>query len=56
VACPARAIVFGDLNDPRTRVSQMSKMDRGYRMLTELGVKPSVTYLADISNPVGRRD
>jgi hypothetical protein len=30
----------------------MSKMDRGYRMLTELGVKPSVTYLADISNPV----
>ena len=55
-ACPARAIVFGDLNDPRTRVSQMSKMDRGYRMLTELGVKPSVTYLADISNPVGRRD
>jgi molybdopterin-containing oxidoreductase family iron-sulfur binding subunit len=51
-ACPARAIVFGDLNDPQSRVSKMSKMDRGYRMLTELGVKPSVTYLADISNPV----
>ncbi len=51
-ACPARAIVFGDLNDPQSRVSRLSKMDRGYRLLTELGIKPSVTYLADISNPV----
>jgi molybdopterin-containing oxidoreductase family iron-sulfur binding subunit len=52
VACPAEALTFGDLNDPESRVSKMSKMDRGYRILTELGVKPSVTYLADISNPV----
>jgi Fe-S-cluster-containing dehydrogenase component/anaerobic selenocysteine-containing dehydrogenase len=52
VACPAEAIVFGDLNDPQSRVSKMAKVDRGYRMLTELGVKPSVTYLASISNPV----
>jgi len=51
-ACPARAIVFGDLNDPQSKVSKMSKMDRSYRMLTELGVKPSVAYLAHISNPV----
>jgi molybdopterin-containing oxidoreductase family iron-sulfur binding subunit len=43
--------VFGDLNDPQSRVSKLSKMDRGYRLLAELGVKPSVTYLADISNP-----
>ncbi len=56
VACPAEAITFGDLNDPRSRVSVMSKMDRGYRMLTELGVKPSVTYLVDISNPVTGKD
>ena len=55
VACPAEAIVFGDLNDPRSRVSKMSKMDRGYRLLEELGVKPAVTYLADISNPVTGR-
>jgi Fe-S-cluster-containing dehydrogenase component len=53
-ACPAQAIVFGDLNDPQSRVSKLSKANRGYRMLTELGVKPSVTYLADISNPVTR--
>lgn len=51
-ACPAEAIVFGDVHDPQSRVSKLSKMDRGYRVLAELGVKPSVTYLVDISNPV----
>jgi molybdopterin-containing oxidoreductase family iron-sulfur binding subunit len=51
-ACPADAIVFGDLNDPQSKVARMSKMDRGYRMFEDLGIKPSVTYLADISNPV----
>jgi Fe-S-cluster-containing dehydrogenase component len=50
-ACPAGAIVFGDLNDPSSRVAALSKMNRNYRMLEELGIKPSVTYLADISNP-----
>jgi len=54
-ACPAGAIVFGDMNDPQSKVARISKMNRGYRMLTELGVKPSVTYLADISNPVDRK-
>jgi Fe-S-cluster-containing dehydrogenase component len=51
VACPAGAIVFGDLNDAQSRVSRISKMDRNYRMFEELGIKPAVTYLADISNP-----
>lgn len=51
-ACPAEAIVFGDLNNPQSRVARMSRMNRGYKMLVELGVKPSVTYLTDISNPV----
>jgi molybdopterin-containing oxidoreductase family iron-sulfur binding subunit len=55
VACPAEAIVFGDLNDPQARVTKMSKIDRGYRMLEELGIQPAVTYLADVSNPVNRR-
>jgi len=50
-ACPAGAIVFGDLNDPQSRVAALSKLDRSYRMLEELGIKPSVNYLADISNP-----
>ena len=50
-ACPAGAIVFGDLNNEASRVARLSKMNRNYRMFEELGIKPSVTYLADISNP-----
>jgi molybdopterin-containing oxidoreductase family iron-sulfur binding subunit len=55
VACPAEAIVFGDLKDPKSRVSRMSRRDRGYGMLEELGIKPSVTYLAKISNPISSK-
>jgi molybdopterin-containing oxidoreductase family iron-sulfur binding subunit len=50
-ACPAGAIIFGDLKDPDSRVAKLSKANRAYKMLEELGIKPSVTYLADISNP-----
>ena len=50
-ACPAGAIVFGDLKNAASRVAILSKTNRRYRMLEELGIKPSVTYLADISNP-----
>lgn len=50
-ACAAEAIVFGDLNDEESQVSKMSRMDRGYHMLEELGIRPSLTYLSDISNP-----
>jgi Fe-S-cluster-containing dehydrogenase component/anaerobic selenocysteine-containing dehydrogenase len=52
VACPADAIVFGDLNDPRSRVSQLSADRRGYHVLGELGTRPAVTYLAEVKNPV----
>ncbi len=51
VACPAEAIVFGDVHDPESHVSRLLKSDRGYRLLEELGVKPSVKYLVDLSNP-----
>jgi molybdopterin-containing oxidoreductase family iron-sulfur binding subunit len=56
VACPAGAIVFGDLNDANSRVSKLSKMNRKYRLLEELGIRPSVAYLADISNPAIVKD
>ena len=45
-SCPAAAIVFGDLNDPKSRVAKLMASPRRYRALEELGVLPSVGYLA----------
>ncbi|MFC2171592.1 4Fe-4S dicluster domain-containing protein [Acidobacteriota bacterium] len=50
-ACPAGAIVFGDLNDPESRVSRLWRSNRAYRVLEELNIKPGVAYLARIRNP-----
>jgi Fe-S-cluster-containing dehydrogenase component/anaerobic selenocysteine-containing dehydrogenase len=52
-ACPAEAIVFGDLKDPHSAVSKLSRSQRGYHVLEELGVRPAVTYLAAVTNPAG---
>jgi molybdopterin-containing oxidoreductase family iron-sulfur binding subunit len=49
--CPSDAIVFGDLKDPKSKVSQLMAATRAYRVLQELGVKPAITYLADLKNP-----
>jgi Fe-S-cluster-containing dehydrogenase component len=53
-ACPASAIVFGDLNNPKSDVAKLSRSNRGFRVLEELGTKPAVTYLAELKNPSGR--
>lgn len=45
-ACPAGAIVFGDLNDPNSRVRKLGDTPRAFRLLEELGTQPKVTYLA----------
>jgi len=50
-ACPTKAISFGDLNDPDSRVARMAASQRGYHLLAELGVRPAITYLARIRNP-----
>jgi len=50
-ACPAQAIVFGDLKDPGSRVARLSASDRGYKVLEDLGARPAITYLANLSNP-----
>ena len=47
-ACPSEAIVFGDLNDRRSRVSQLAGNPRGYHVLAGLNTKPAITYLARV--------
>lgn len=44
-SCPAEAMVFGDLNDPESRVSRLAGSGRSSRLLEELGTKPKVFYL-----------
>jgi molybdopterin-containing oxidoreductase family iron-sulfur binding subunit len=44
-SCPARTIVFGDLHDPDSRVSQLARSARALHLLEDLGTEPSVIYL-----------
>lgn len=49
-ACPADVIVFGDMNDPNSRVSQAFREERQYGLLEEWGTKPAVRYMTKIRN------
>ena len=50
--CPTEALVFGDQNDPESRVSQAMNDERAYHVLEDLNTAPSVVYLKKVETDV----
>ena len=50
-SCPTQAIIFGDMDDPKSAVAHLKNDSRDYSLLEELNVRPRTTYLARVRNP-----
>jgi molybdopterin-containing oxidoreductase family iron-sulfur binding subunit len=54
--CPAKAIQFGDITDPDSAVSRQRNEHRAYSTLVELNIRPRLSYMGRLTNPVGGGD
>jgi MoCo/4Fe-4S cofactor protein with predicted Tat translocation signal len=50
-ACPAGAIIFGNINDQGSRVAKLRADERTYQVLADLNTRPRTTYVAAVLNP-----
>jgi len=49
--CPTEAIVFGNINDPESKVARLKREPHNYGLLAELNTQPRTSYLAKVKNP-----
>ncbi|NQX80472.1 MAG: TAT-variant-translocated molybdopterin oxidoreductase [Flavobacteriaceae bacterium] len=49
-ACSTNAMVFGDINEEKSPITEMLEDKRSYHLLEEVGTKPNVVYQVKVRN------